>query len=179
MHGRRVPPPVPGPGGPFTQPDPLPEAYDWNRFGRHRLRAPGSELTELPLAEIGPALPWVASIWPDQRASDGWARMLWAPNLDTGHGWWLPSQLAAGDVLEFGADNEHQAVRWYGILDSYEYDRWVTVQGPYPAPDAAHDDARRLLALDRFLPAIESEAPSVSGRCLRGKQRPRPHPRCS
>lgn len=175
MRSRRTRPSDPGSRGPFTQSDPLPEVYDWNRFGRHRLRAPGSVLVELPLDENGRALPWVASVWPDQRATGGWTRMLWVPNLDTGHGWWLPSELAAGDVIEFGADNEHRAARWCGILDSYEYDRWVTVQGPYLAPDAAHNDARSLLALERFLPAIESRAPSASGRCPRGRRRPRPH----
>lgn len=98
---------------------------------------------------------WVATVWPDPHAAGGWARQLWDVHPTTGRGWRLPLQLAAGDVLAFAADTPAGLVRWYGIMDGYELDRWATVQGPYPNPSAAHDHAQRLLALERFQPAFD------------------------
>lgn len=91
---------------------------------------------------------------------------VWQPDPGTGRGWWLPDQLAAGDVIEFGADDHTGPVRWYGIMDSYEVDTWATVPGPHPHPAAAHDDAQRLLALERFFPALESEPPRAAKPCV-------------
>ncbi|MGH9228315.1 MAG: hypothetical protein ACRD07_06195 [Acidimicrobiales bacterium] len=103
--------------------------------------------------------------------------MRWDVDPRTGRGWVLPQRLAAGDVVEFGADGPAGPLCWYGVLDSYEYDRWLTVQGPYPSPAAAYDDAQRLLALDRFLPALDSKPPHAAepGRCTRrdGRRRHR------
>jgi hypothetical protein len=153
-----------------------PSRYDWSRFGRHRLRAPASAVIDLPVP-TDPAVPvWVASVWPDPRAPGGWGRRPWDVDQRTGRGWVLPQQLAAGDVLEFGADTAAGPVRWYGVLDSYEFDRWLTVQGPYPHAAAAYDDAQRLLALERFLPALDVEPPQPGEpeRCKR-RGRPRRH----
>lgn len=167
--------PVPQPA---SEARPQPGGYDWSRFGRHRLRAPASVVIEVPVPADASAQVWVASLWADPRAPGGWARMLWDVDPRTGRGWVLPQRLAAGDVLEFGADAPAGPPRWYGVLDSYEFDRWVTVQGPYPNPAAAYDDAQRLLALDRFLPALEPDPPHEAepGTCMR-RNRPRRHRR--
>ena len=85
-------------------------------------------------------------------------------------------QLAAGDVIEFGADTPTRPVRWFGIMDSYERDRWATFQGPYPTPADAWYDAQRLLALERFLPALPTDPPKAddaSERTLRAHRHPR------
>ncbi len=134
--------------------DPPPglEAYDWSRRGRHRLRAPDAVIVELPVPVDATARVWVATIWPDPRVLGGWGRALWEPAV---RGWRLPLQLAAGDVIEFGADTPRRPVRWFGIMDSYDPDRWATFQGPYPHPGEAWADAQRLLALERFQPALD------------------------
>ena len=69
-----------------------------------------------------------------------------------------------GDVIEFGADTPARPVRWFGIMDSYELDRWATIQGPYPTPTDAWHDAERLLALERFLPPLPTEPPRARRR---------------
>lgn len=78
-----------------------PAGYDWAHYGRHRLRAPDAVIVELPVPVEASSQVWVATIWPDDRIPGGWARALWEP---TGRGWRLPLQVAAGDVIEFGAD---------------------------------------------------------------------------
>lgn len=154
-------------GPPPTQPTPA-VVYDWSRFGRHRLRAPDGAIVDLPVPTAGAVSVWVASLWPEPYApGGGWGRELWALVRVGGRGWRLPMHLAAGDVLEFGADTAEQPVRWYGIMDSYEVDRWATVQGPYPDPAAAYEDAQQLLGLERFLPALETQSTLSSERCQR------------
>ena len=148
---RRMPPPADP-----AQPAPL-AAYEWGRFGRHRLRAPDGAIVDLPVPTDGAVRVWVATVWPDSHAAGGWGRNVWAVHPTTGRGWRLPLQLAAGDVVEFGADAAAGPVRWYGIMDAYEVDRWATVQGPYPHPAAAYEDAQRLLARERFQPALQPE----------------------
>jgi hypothetical protein len=121
--------------------------YDWTRFGRHRLRAPAGVLIDSPLGFEPNG--WLGTLWPAAAEPGGWARMLWS--ADNTHGGWLvPQRLAGGDVLEFGADHDHKLARWYGIVDSYDAVEWLTVQGPYPHPAAAHEHAGQLLALIRF-----------------------------
>jgi hypothetical protein len=152
--------------------------YDWGRFGRHRLRAPGGAIIDLPVPTGGATAVWVATIWPDHRAPGGWARDLWPLDPATGRGWQLPGPLAAGDVIEFGADSPGQPVRWYGIMDSYEVDRWATVQGPYPDAAAAHTEAQRLLALERYDMPLRSEPPAEGQPHLHLRvDRPRRHGR--
>ena len=140
-------------------------AYDWNRRGRHRLRAPAGVVIDLPLPAAADAHVWVATIWPDAQAG-GWARALWEPERSR-RGWRLPMELTAGDVIEFGADTPARPVRWFGIMDSYEPDRWATIQGPYPTPTDAWNDAQRLLALERFLPPLPTEPPRATTSCDR------------
>ena len=148
------------------EPDELPRstAYDWNRRGRHRLRTPAAVVIDLPVPTAVDAHVWVATIWPDAQAG-GWARALWEP--ESRRGWHLPMELAAGDVIEFGADTPARPVRWFGIMDSYEPDRWATIQGPYPTPTDAWNDAQRLLALERFLPPLPTEPPGATTSCDR------------
>ena len=161
MLRRRSPGIVPPDAEPATA-----AVYDWGRFGRHRLRAPDGAIIDLPVSTAGATAVWVATVWPDPHVPGGWARQIWAVHPTSGGGWRLPLQLAAGDVLEFGADKPSGPVRWYGIMDAYEVDRWATVQGPYPRPAAAYEDAQRLLALERFQPAIRPE-PRARPRQLR------------
>lgn len=161
-------PPQPPDPNPDRPPGPNRQAvgYDWARFGRHRLRAPNGAIVDLPVPTTASPTVWVATLWPDPTAPGGWARALWHPD-PTGRGWQLPHGLAAGDVVEFGADTTTGPIRWYGIMDSYEVDRWATLQGPYPQPGAAHDAAQQLLALERYVPPLETEP----------ARRPRPCPR--
>lgn len=136
-----------------------PPHYDFTRLGRHRLRAPNGAIIDLPVPILPGAHVWVATIWPDPNAPGGWGRQVWNRDPVTGRGWQLPHQLAAGDVLEFGADAPVGPVRWYGIMDSYEVDRWATVQGPYEHPGTAHDEAQRLLALERRAEPLSADPP--------------------
>jgi hypothetical protein len=126
--------------------------YDWSRFGRHRLRAPAGVLIDSPLGFQ--AHGWLGTLWPGDGEAGGWARMLW--QADPAHGGWLiPRRLAGADVLEFGADQACQVVRWYGIVDCYDAVEWLTVQGPYAEPGAAHAHAQQLLAGLRYRPSRE------------------------
>ncbi|MGE3836097.1 MAG: hypothetical protein AB7H43_15135 [Acidimicrobiia bacterium] len=153
-------------------------SYDFGRFGRHKLRAPNAAIVDLPVPVVADAQVWVATIWPDRHPAAGWTRHLWTLDPTTRRGWQLPHQLAAGDILEFGADTTAGLVRWYGIMDSYDSDRWATIQGPYPEPAAAWDDAQRLLALERFLPALESQPPNTPPPRARTEQVQAPRHRC-
>ena len=164
------------PRRPPQSPDPNPDrppgpdrpvaGYDWARFGRHRLRAPNGAIVDLPVPSTACATQWVATVWPDPSSPGGWARALWHSD-PTGRGWQLPHELAAGDVVEFGADTTTGPVRWYGIMDSYEVDRWATLQGPYPAPAAAHAAAQQLLALERYVPPLQTEPDPAPRPCHR------------
>jgi len=111
------------------EPDELPRstAYDWNRRGRHRLRAPAAVVIDLPVPTAVDAHVWVATIWPDDRAG-GWARALWEPELSR-RGWRLPMELAAGDVIEFAAG---AVVRNHGLLRARPLGH---DPGPVPDPD--------------------------------------------
>jgi hypothetical protein len=123
------------------------------QFGRHRLRAPASVVVDLPFPRDQTSHAWIATAWPDADFPGCWARQPWQPH-PAGRGWVLPQQLAAGDVLEFGTHTVGGWRLWHGVLDAYDFDGWLTVQGPYPDAAAAHDDAQRILAADRFLPAL-------------------------
>lgn len=175
MRKRRPLPP------PAATPDPAPASrlgaadYDWSRFGRHRLRAPASVVIDAPVPTVSHVS--VSTVWPDTTMPGGWAQLPWEVDPRTGRGWVLPQQLAAGDVIEFAATSARGWVRWYGVLDSYEFDRWLTMQGPYPDAGAAYDDAQRLLGVERFLPALDAEARVNDCGRSTGRPRPRRHPR--
>jgi hypothetical protein len=140
---------------------PPPPTHDWSRFGRHRFRAPDAVVVDVPVRVEPASRLWIATLWPDPRRPDQWTRLQWWPDLVL-HGWSLPSLSAAGDVVEFGADVQDRPVRWYGVLDAYEVDRWLTVQGPYADPVSARADAQRLLAPARFLPPLNPAGAAVS-----------------
>lgn len=141
-------------------PEPTATGYDWSRLGRHRLRAPIAVVIDVPVPIEPGARPWVATVWPDPHTAGGWARDLWDVDHERS-GWALPGVLAAGDILEFGADTAAGPVRWYGIMDSFVEDSHMTVQGPYPGPAAAWTEAQRLLDIDRYRPPVSSEPPAV------------------
>jgi hypothetical protein len=148
--------------------------YDWNRFGRHRLRSPAAVVVDCPVAFN--ANTWMATVWPDERSPEGWSRMLWCPDETIGRGWVIPDRLALGDVIEFGSVTASRDERWYGLLDSYDVSGWLTLQGPYADPGTAQHDADRLLAAERYLPplAVDSgQEPARSCRRRRGNRRHR------
>lgn len=166
-----------------THQPPSSKRYDFSRFGRHKLRAPNGAIIDLPVPVAVGAQVWVATVWPDPNVPGGWARQVWRLDPATGRGWRLPHQLAAGDIVEFGADTPTDIVRWYGIMDSYEVDRWATVQGPYADPAAAWNEAQRLVALERYIEPLSSDehAPSETSEPSQprpvGCTRPRHHRR--
>ena len=117
--------------------------YDCARFGGHRLRAPTARSSTCP------------SRSPPARRC-GWRRS--GPTR-------TPRRLGppalgrrAGDRPRLAAPaparrrrrprvrrrhRQHGPVRWYGIMDTYEVDRWATIQGPYPHPDRRVTTRRR------------------------------------
>ena len=148
----------------------MPPAYDWTKFGRHRLRAPDGTMIKAPR----PRRVRAAGVGGHDVARPRCRRRLgprpaWQPHPrePAAAGASPPPGAAAGDVLEFGADTPLQPIRWYGIMDSYEVDRWATVQGPYPHPGAAYDEAQRLLTLERYVPPLESEPATEREPCHR------------
>lgn len=88
----------------------------------------------------GPSLPTPLHGTPAEAEPCGWARMVWQPDHAHG-GWVIPTRLAGGDVLEFGTHHAGDDRRWYGIVDCYDAVEWLTVQGPYPAPEDGDDQA--------------------------------------
>jgi hypothetical protein len=158
---------------PVTEPPPRPLAdadgpmasYDWSRFGRHRLRTSTAVLIDHPLDPAG----WAATVWADPTQPGGWTRLCWEP-APTAGGWALPNRLALGDVVEFGT-HARPVARWYGIVDAYEPGGWLTLQGPYPHPDAAARDAARLLAAERYLPPLNADPDNGAATpCTRRRQ---------
>jgi hypothetical protein len=143
--------------------------YDWGRFGRHRLRVPAGVLIDSPLPAS--AVAWLGTLWPDDPARGGWARMIWERDRVVGRGWNIPARLAGGDVVEFGADQSGRVVRWYGIVDTYDAVEWLTLQGPYPDPAAAQYDADRRLAEIRFQPPPNRSAHQSCARSPRHRHR--------
>lgn len=140
--------------------------YDWTRFGRHRLRTVAATLLDHP-AGAGS----VVTLWGDPGHHGEWSRLPWQP-APTG-GWNLPARLALGDVVEFG----HGHITWWGIVDSYVPEAWLTVQGPYPSPAAAARDADLLVGAERYMPPLRPNHPQrTTQACIRRCQRPRRHP---
>ncbi|WP_040492726.1 hypothetical protein [Ilumatobacter nonamiensis] len=92
---------------------------------------------------IGMPWPWVATVWPDRMAPDGWGVLEWDR---TDRGWWLPATIAIGDVIEFGvvwpeSGDATQASRWYGWLQRCTVHALVVIGG-YDHPAHAADAAR-------------------------------------
>lgn len=92
---------------------------------------------------IGMPWPWVATVWADPLAPDGWGVLEWDR---TDRGWWLPATIAIGDVIEFGvvwpdADDATEASRWYGWLKRCTVHALVLVGG-FDHPAHAESAAR-------------------------------------
>src|SRR5262245_6733977 len=85
---------------------------------------------------------WAATLWPDAAQPDGWAALEWCA---ASRGWWLPSTLAVGDIVEFGvcwtAWRRPHVHRWFGWVD-YTTPLALVLNGPYVHPDLALIDAR-------------------------------------
>jgi hypothetical protein len=78
---------------------------------------------------------WAATVWPDMSSPDGWGVLEWER---TQRGWWLPSTIALGDIIEFGvvwpdSDDPTAAARWYGWLQRCTRHALVLV-GSFPHP---------------------------------------------
>jgi hypothetical protein len=58
-------------------------------------------MIDLLAPAVSDAHPWVAMIWPDERAG-GWTRALWPPDPSR-RSWCRTMKTAPGDVIEFGA----------------------------------------------------------------------------
>lgn len=86
---------------------------------------------------------WVATLWSDRGAADGWSALVWR----TGErGWSIPSTIAMGDVIEFGAGaiDSHGVTRfdrWWGWIERVSASALVVV-GPYDHPVHAEASAR-------------------------------------
>jgi hypothetical protein len=106
---------------------------------------------------------WVATLWPDPQAGDGWGVLEWRR---AERGWVMPATLAVGDVIEFGitwADHtrgiDGPTVRWFGWLDNTT-SRALIIHGPYPHPAEAASAARPLvdeIRLDQLAPPTHSD----------------------
>jgi hypothetical protein len=121
------------------------------------------DLPDLPATRAGFGWRWVATLWPDPLAADGWANLQWAAGE---RGWKLPVTLAIGDVLEFGVTSHDPSgrpingctFRWYGWLD-HATDYAIIVRGPYRHPRPAANAARPAvdeLRLNQLDPPIEA-----------------------
>lgn len=164
-----------------TQTDPAscppPPGYDWARFGRHALRVAGNAVIDFPLPIMAGSTAWIAQIWPDARHDSGWTGSAWQHDPVQGRGWLLPERLSFGDIVEFGVDRPTgrrrptESSRWWGIVTSYDGERLLTVQGPYPSAADAHLAAERLVGVDRY------QAPSPTSAC--GSAASPPRARCA
>jgi hypothetical protein len=161
---------------------PPPPGYDWTRFGRHVFRVAGNTVIDFPVPIVAGSAAWIAQVWPDARHNRGWAGWAWQPDPVQGRGWLLPERLSYGDVIEFGVDRQTgrlrptESARWWGIVTSYDGERLLTIQGPYPSPSDAHLNAEQILGADRY------EAPGPPPDCgrspmpSRGRPFPADHP---
>ena len=110
-------------------------------------RHAGGLLIEWPDLDIPPGATgyrWIATLWPENLASCGWALDEW-PRAR--RGWVIPEHLAVGDLIEFGAaytttTSSACDLRWYAWL-RYATDVALVVAGPYPNPATAWADASR------------------------------------
>ena len=132
------PPPPPSGGGGARQ------------FGALGLRLVDGVLLDFPLPVPAGARCWVATVWPDHRSSAGWSALAWPPDVTGGRGWRWPPRIAVGDVMEFGVDQwlkrrKIVSSRWWGVIADYDGSWLLSVQGPYPSPAHAHEDAGRLI----------------------------------
>ncbi|MBI5089640.1 MAG: hypothetical protein HZB15_12515 [Actinobacteria bacterium] len=89
---------------------------------------------------------WVATVWIDQQAPDGWGALEWTPGE---RGWELPATTAIGDVVEFGVGwtNNQGALecdRWWGWIERCNL-RALVVIGPYDHPLHAANAARPIV----------------------------------
>jgi hypothetical protein len=108
---------------------------------RIRLRSRAGVLLDLPFPPA--SMPWAATLRPDLRAPGGWSRSSWAPSSPWG--WVLPEHLALGDVVEFGGGSSTVDQRWWGLVETYEPDAWLSLIGPLATADDAHALSQSLL----------------------------------
>jgi hypothetical protein len=131
------------------------------------------EVPDLPIPRAGFACRWIATLWPDALAVDGWSFLQWASGE---RGWRLPVTLAIGDVVEFGITSHDPHGRpiasstslWYGWLEHATHYALI-VRGPYRHPCHAAAAARPTvdeLRLDQLDPPQDAilDAPGVDRR---------------
>ena len=107
---------------------------------------------------------WIATVWADLTASDGWGAHEWERAQ---RGWWLPSTIAIGDVVEFGITwpvgaQTEATVRWYGWLQRCTVHALVLV-GPYSHPSHAVAAAKPTIDELRLDQLVDVELLSMVG----------------
>lgn len=112
----------------------------------------------------GMAWPWTASVWSDPDEIDGWGALEWERNR---RGWWLPSTIAIGDVIEFGitwpdSNDNDPTVRWYGWLQRCTVHALVLV-GPFDHPSHAAASAVPVIDALRLSQLVEVELAHATG----------------
>lgn len=117
----------------------MPTSTDFATLDRHILRVAHGSLIDNPLDARPGAHEWIATMWPDQRQSCGWGRLVWGRH-PSGRGWTIHPMTHLGDVIEFGADSSSGVDRWYGYVAAAEPTAFEIV-GPLPSAAEAGRDA--------------------------------------
>ena len=116
---------------------------DYNQLDRHVFRVAQGTILDFPLHPTPGATVWAATIWPDIRNGNTWARTLWAAGPG-GRGFNLDPLIHLGDVIEFGADTPNRQHRWYGYVVHADAVS-ITAVGPFTNPHEAGLDGRNSL----------------------------------
>ena len=119
----------------------MPTLPDFATLDRHVLRVAHGSLLDNPLDPDPGSHIWVATIWPDRQQPGGWGRLIWDRH-PSGRGWTIHPLTHLGDVIEFGADADQIADRWYGFTIEANTTT-LAVVGPFLTPGEAADDGRR------------------------------------
>lgn len=129
---------------------------DYSQLDRHVFRVALGTIVDFPLHPTPGATVWAATMWPDIRNGNTWARTLWTAG-PRGRGFNLDPLIHLGDVIEFGADTPTVQNRWYGYVvhaDAYT----ISAVGPFDNPDQAGVDGRNSLPtwLDAHTRAVDA-----------------------
>ena len=119
----------------------MPTRPDFATLDRHVLRVAHGSLLDNPLDPDPGSHVWIATIWQDRQQPGGWGRLVWDRH-PSGRGWTIQPLTHLGDVVEFGADADQVADRWYGFTIEADATT-LAVVGPFLTPGEAAEDGRR------------------------------------